>query len=144
MNLYITGGGTGGHVTPGLAIARYVIEHEPGSIIRFAGTKKGIESRLVPREGYPLDRAVAQDDATRAGAQRKGGVPDGNSGTPGKEAAACGKTGLCAGLRRLCFFPGCKGGAAAGHSNGVVGSQRAAGQGNAAAGGESGSGVDLF
>jgi len=56
MNLYITGGGTGGHVTPGLAIARYVIAHEPGSIIRFAGTKKGIESRLVPREGYPLDQ----------------------------------------------------------------------------------------
>ena len=55
MNLYITGGGTGGHVTPGLAIARYVKEHEPNSSIRFAGTKKGIESRLVPREGYPLD-----------------------------------------------------------------------------------------
>lgn len=56
MNLYITGGGTGGHVTPGLAVARYVMEHEPGSTIRFAGTEKGIESRLVPREGYPLDR----------------------------------------------------------------------------------------
>ena len=55
MNLYITGGGTGGHVTPGLAIARYVKEQEPGSVIRFAGTRKGIESRLVPREGYPLD-----------------------------------------------------------------------------------------
>ncbi|NBI83719.1 undecaprenyldiphospho-muramoylpentapeptide beta-N-acetylglucosaminyltransferase [Clostridiaceae bacterium] len=56
MNLYITGGGTGGHVTPGLAIARYVMEHEPGSTVRFAGTERGIESRLVPREGYPLDR----------------------------------------------------------------------------------------
>lgn len=56
MKLYITGGGTGGHVTPGLAIARYVMEHEPGSAIRFAGTEKGIESKLVPREGYPLDK----------------------------------------------------------------------------------------
>ena len=55
MNLYITGGGTGGHVTPGLAVARYVKEQEPDSVIRFAGTRKGIESRLVPREGYPLD-----------------------------------------------------------------------------------------
>lgn len=55
MKLYITGGGTGGHVTPGLAIARYVREHTPGSEIRFAGTEKGIESKLVPREGYPLD-----------------------------------------------------------------------------------------
>lgn len=55
MKLYITGGGTGGHVTPGLAIARYFQSKRPDTEIRFAGTSKGIESRLVPREGYPLD-----------------------------------------------------------------------------------------
>ena len=55
MKLYITGGGTGGHVTPGLAIARYFRTHHPDTVIRFAGTAGGIESRLVPREGYPLD-----------------------------------------------------------------------------------------
>lgn len=55
MKLYITGGGTGGHVTPGLAIARYFQNKRPDTEIRFAGTSKGIESRLVPREGYPLD-----------------------------------------------------------------------------------------
>lgn len=55
MKLYITGGGTGGHVTPGLAIARYFQQKRPDSEVRFAGTSKGIESRLVPREGYPLD-----------------------------------------------------------------------------------------
>lgn len=55
MKLYITGGGTGGHVTPGLAIARYFESKRPHTQVRFAGTSKGIESRLVPREGYPLD-----------------------------------------------------------------------------------------
>ena len=55
MRLYITGGGTGGHVTPGLAIARYVEKKQPESVIRFAGSARGIENKLVPREGYPLD-----------------------------------------------------------------------------------------
>ena len=55
MKLYITGGGTGGHVTPGLAIAKYCQQKRPDTVVRFAGTSGGIESRLVPREGYPLD-----------------------------------------------------------------------------------------
>ncbi len=55
MKLYITGGGTGGHVNPGLAIARYFQSKRPDTQIRFAGTAHGIESKLVPREGYPLD-----------------------------------------------------------------------------------------
>lgn len=55
MKLYITGGGTGGHVTPGLAIARYFQQKRPDTEVRFAGTAGGIESRLVPREGYALD-----------------------------------------------------------------------------------------
>lgn len=55
MKLYITGGGTGGHVTPGLAIARYFERKHPDAVIRFAGSSRGIENKLVPREGYPLD-----------------------------------------------------------------------------------------
>ena len=55
MKLYITGGGTGGHVTPGLAIAKYCEQKRKDTVVRFAGTSGGIESRLVPREGYPLD-----------------------------------------------------------------------------------------
>ncbi|MDO5548198.1 MAG: undecaprenyldiphospho-muramoylpentapeptide beta-N-acetylglucosaminyltransferase [Eubacteriales bacterium] len=54
MKLLITGGGTGGHVNPGLAIAKYVQSRRPDTEIRFAGTATGIESRLVPREGYHL------------------------------------------------------------------------------------------
>ena len=55
MKLMITGGGTGGHVNPGLAIAKYFQMKRPDTEIRFAGTEKGIETKLVPREGYPLD-----------------------------------------------------------------------------------------
>lgn len=55
MRLYITGGGTGGHVTPGLAIARYFERKHPDTVVRFAGSTRGIENKLVPREGYPLD-----------------------------------------------------------------------------------------
>ena len=54
MKLLITGGGTGGHVDPGLAIAKYVQSRRADAEVRFAGTSTGIESRLVPREGYQL------------------------------------------------------------------------------------------
>ena len=54
MKLLITGGGTGGHVNPGLAIAKYVQSRRADAEVRFAGTSTGIESRLVPREGYQL------------------------------------------------------------------------------------------
>lgn len=55
MKLYITGGGTGGHVTPGIAIAKYFQRKMPDTEVRFVGTSVGIESKLVPREGYELD-----------------------------------------------------------------------------------------
>lgn len=55
MKLYITGGGTGGHVTPGLAIARMFLEKHATAVVRFGGTDGGIETRLVPREGYQID-----------------------------------------------------------------------------------------
>lgn len=54
MKLLITGGGTGGHVNPGLAIAKYVQSRRADAEVRFAGTSTGIESKLVPREGYKL------------------------------------------------------------------------------------------
>lgn len=54
MKLLITGGGTGGHVNPGIAIAKYFQLLRPNTEIHFAGTDKGIETKLVPREGYKL------------------------------------------------------------------------------------------
>ncbi len=50
----ITGGGTGGHVYPGLAVAEALGVMASDVEIRFAGTKRGLEATLVPRAGYYL------------------------------------------------------------------------------------------
>ncbi len=52
MRAIITGGGTGGHINPALAIASIIKEHEPDSQFLFAGTPFGMEARLVPQAGY--------------------------------------------------------------------------------------------
>src|SRR4029077_11547093 len=51
----IAGGGTGGHLYPGIAVARELLSRQPDARISFAGTSRGIEARVVPREGFPLD-----------------------------------------------------------------------------------------
>jgi UDP-N-acetylglucosamine--N-acetylmuramyl-(pentapeptide) pyrophosphoryl-undecaprenol N-acetylglucosamine transferase len=51
----IAGGGTGGHLYPGIAVAREWLSRQPGAQISFAGTARGIEARVVPREGFALD-----------------------------------------------------------------------------------------
>ena len=52
----MTGGGTSGHVNPALSIANSIKKNFPDSEIIFAGTKRGIENKLVPAEGYKLYR----------------------------------------------------------------------------------------
>lgn len=54
MRVLMCGGGTGGHVNPAIAIANKIASLEPESEIAFVGTNRGIESRLVPKEGYKL------------------------------------------------------------------------------------------
>ena len=54
MRVLMTGGGTGGHVNPALAIADIIRINEPDSEIAFVGTKTGIENKLVPKAGYEL------------------------------------------------------------------------------------------
>jgi len=53
MKVMIAGGGTGGHLFPGLAVAEVLKERGVKEIL-FVGTSRGIESRVVPREGYRL------------------------------------------------------------------------------------------
>jgi UDP-N-acetylglucosamine--N-acetylmuramyl-(pentapeptide) pyrophosphoryl-undecaprenol N-acetylglucosamine transferase len=53
--IVIAGGGTGGHLYPGIAVARELRRRLPGATVTFAGTSRGIESRVVPREGFELD-----------------------------------------------------------------------------------------
>jgi len=51
----IAGGGTGGHLFPGIAIAREIHARRPDAAVTFAGTAQGIEARVLPREGFALD-----------------------------------------------------------------------------------------
>jgi UDP-N-acetylglucosamine--N-acetylmuramyl-(pentapeptide) pyrophosphoryl-undecaprenol N-acetylglucosamine transferase len=55
LSLLVAAGGSGGHVFPGLALARTVVRHEPEATVRFAGTTRGIETRVVPEAGFALD-----------------------------------------------------------------------------------------
>lgn len=54
LRILIAGGGTGGHIIPALAIARELTEHYDAEV-RFVGTSRGLETRLVPQAGYPLE-----------------------------------------------------------------------------------------
>jgi len=57
MRILLTGGGTAGHVNPAIAIAQIIKENDPKAEIAFAGTPKGIENRLVEKEGYRMYHA---------------------------------------------------------------------------------------
>lgn len=60
MKVMMTGGGTGGHINPAIAIADNIKDHIPSADITFVGTSKGMENRLVPRAGYPLEHIEIQ------------------------------------------------------------------------------------
>src|SRR4030095_11467790 len=55
LSVLIAGGGTGGHLYPGIAVARALLARIPDAQVTFVGTAAGIESRVVPREGFTLD-----------------------------------------------------------------------------------------
>ncbi len=54
MRVLIAGGGTGGHLYPGLAIAEELLHRDQRTQILFVGTRKGLEARVLPQEGYRL------------------------------------------------------------------------------------------
>jgi UDP-N-acetylglucosamine--N-acetylmuramyl-(pentapeptide) pyrophosphoryl-undecaprenol N-acetylglucosamine transferase len=55
MRLLIAGGGTGGHVFPGVALAEELRARMPDAQIRFVGTRRGLEARVLPQLGWELD-----------------------------------------------------------------------------------------
>ncbi len=55
LTVIIAGGGTGGHVYPGIAIAQEIRRRDPAGRIIFLGTARGLETRIVPAEGFPLE-----------------------------------------------------------------------------------------
>lgn len=54
MKIIIAGGGTAGHINPGIAIAKYIMNRYPNARIMFVGTQRGLEKELVPREGFEI------------------------------------------------------------------------------------------
>lgn len=50
----IAGGGTGGHIYPGIALAEFLRNQEPDAEVHFVGAEGGLEERIVPDHGYPL------------------------------------------------------------------------------------------
>ena len=55
MNIIVAGGGTGGHLFPGLAVAEEFQKHGNVDRIVFVGTDHGIEATVVPREDFTLE-----------------------------------------------------------------------------------------
>jgi len=51
----IAGGGTGGHLFPGIAVARELLKRVPDATVTFVGTAAGIEAGVIPREGFRLE-----------------------------------------------------------------------------------------
>ena len=47
-------GGTGGHIYPGIAVAKEIMRRDATSVVRFVGTARGLENRLVPQAGFEL------------------------------------------------------------------------------------------
>ncbi len=54
MRVLIAAGGTGGHIYPGIAVAREILQRQPESEVRFVGTARGLENKLVPQAGFQL------------------------------------------------------------------------------------------
>ena len=55
MRILFSCGGTAGHINPAIAIAKYIKNREPKWDILFIGAKGGMESRLVPEEGFNIE-----------------------------------------------------------------------------------------
>lgn len=55
MNVLFTCGGTAGHINPAVALARMFQERNDDCQVLFVGAKGGMEERLVPKEGFPLE-----------------------------------------------------------------------------------------
>jgi UDP-N-acetylglucosamine--N-acetylmuramyl-(pentapeptide) pyrophosphoryl-undecaprenol N-acetylglucosamine transferase len=68
MKLLIAGGGTGGHVIPAIAIAQEWLSRDKEREVVLVGTERGIEMKLVPQAGLPLETLRV------AGLKGKGGA----------------------------------------------------------------------
>lgn len=54
MRVIIAAGGTGGHIYPGIAVAKEIVARE-GNDVLFVGAHGGLETRIVPENGFPIE-----------------------------------------------------------------------------------------
>jgi UDP-N-acetylglucosamine--N-acetylmuramyl-(pentapeptide) pyrophosphoryl-undecaprenol N-acetylglucosamine transferase len=54
MKVMIAAGGTGGHIYPGIAVANEIMRRDTSSEVLFVGTSRGLETRIVPENGFQL------------------------------------------------------------------------------------------
>lgn len=54
MKVLIAAGGTGGHIYPGIAVAKEILRRDKNSVVRFVGTEHGLETKIVPDNGFEL------------------------------------------------------------------------------------------
>src|SRR5262245_22606277 len=80
ISVIIAGGGTGGHIYPGIAIAQELKRRDRETKVIFIGTARGLESKVVPREGFDLEMI---------------------------RVAALKRVGLAAAIKSLLVLPGC-------------------------------------
>jgi UDP-N-acetylglucosamine--N-acetylmuramyl-(pentapeptide) pyrophosphoryl-undecaprenol N-acetylglucosamine transferase len=60
LKVLISGGGTGGHIYPGISLACEIKGRDTNNDILFVGTERGLESKLIPREGFKIEKIKAQ------------------------------------------------------------------------------------
>ena len=78
MRALIAAAGTGGHIYPGIAVAKEILRRDPEAKIRFVGTARGLENRLVPQAGFELsiiDSAGLKSVGARARARGLAKLP---------------------------------------------------------------------
>ncbi|MGV7219954.1 MAG: undecaprenyldiphospho-muramoylpentapeptide beta-N-acetylglucosaminyltransferase [Nitrospinales bacterium] len=66
----IAGGGTGGHLFPGIALAKSLKRYDMSTQITFVGTQQGIESKVLPKEGFKLKTILSGGLLGKKGASR--------------------------------------------------------------------------
>lgn len=60
MRLLISGGGTGGHIYPALALIERLKKRDPSAEVLYVGTRRGLESKIVPDAGIPFKTVEIQ------------------------------------------------------------------------------------
>lgn len=60
MRVILSGGGTGGHIYPALALAEVIKQHEPDAEFLYVGSERGVEANIVPKTGMAFKQLAVQ------------------------------------------------------------------------------------